>query len=137
MALNAPITGMAPTATGDGYWLVASDGGIFAFGDARFHGSTGGRPALAPIGGMAATPSGAGYWLVGADGTVHAFGDARSFGSATAPGVPLTRIAPLAGGAGYRMAAADGRVFSFDATGATVSAPLGLRAPVVAVSNRP
>jgi len=29
--LNAPIVGMAPTASGGGYWLVAADGGIFAF----------------------------------------------------------------------------------------------------------
>ena len=33
---------MAPTPSGNGYWLVASDGGIFTFGDATFHGSTGG-----------------------------------------------------------------------------------------------
>jgi hypothetical protein len=32
---------MALTRDGKGYWLVAIDGGIFAFGDARFHGSTG------------------------------------------------------------------------------------------------
>ena len=25
-----------------GYWLVAPDGGVFAFGDAPFHGSMGG-----------------------------------------------------------------------------------------------
>jgi hypothetical protein len=30
---------MAATPTGNGYWLVASDGGIFSFGDAHFHGS--------------------------------------------------------------------------------------------------
>ena len=36
---------MAATADGGGYWLVASDGGIFTFGDAAFHGSTGGDPA--------------------------------------------------------------------------------------------
>jgi hypothetical protein len=30
---------MAPTADGNGYWLVAADGGIFAFGDAAFRGS--------------------------------------------------------------------------------------------------
>ena len=30
-----------PDPTGNGYWLVASDGGIFAFGDAPFFGSTG------------------------------------------------------------------------------------------------
>ena len=34
--LNKPIVGMAATPDGDGYWLVASDGGVFAFGDAGF-----------------------------------------------------------------------------------------------------
>jgi len=37
--LNAPIVSMAPTSDGAGYWEVASDGGIFNFGDATFHGS--------------------------------------------------------------------------------------------------
>jgi len=32
--LNKPIVGMAATPDGNGYWMVASDGGIFAFGDA-------------------------------------------------------------------------------------------------------
>jgi hypothetical protein len=32
---------MAAAPDGLGYWLVASDGGIFAFGSARFFGSTG------------------------------------------------------------------------------------------------
>jgi hypothetical protein len=31
--------GLAPTADGRGYWLVASDGGVFGFGDAHFFGS--------------------------------------------------------------------------------------------------
>ena len=44
--------------SGHGYWLVASDGGIFTFGDARFHGSTGGIRLNKPIVGMAATPTG-------------------------------------------------------------------------------
>ena len=43
--LNEPIVGMAARPDGKGYWLVASDGGIFAFGDAGFHGSTGGSPS--------------------------------------------------------------------------------------------
>ena len=34
---------IASTPTGAGYWLVASDGGIFSFGDAGFYGSTGGQ----------------------------------------------------------------------------------------------
>ena len=32
--LNAPVVGIAATPDGGGYWEVASDGGIFAFGDA-------------------------------------------------------------------------------------------------------
>ena len=65
-----------------GYWLVARDGGIFAFGDAGFHGSMGGQPLNQPIVGMAATPAGAGYWMIGADGGTFAFGDAPFFGAA-------------------------------------------------------
>ena len=55
--LNAPIVGMAPTADGDGYWLVAADGGVFSFGDAtsHFYGSLGGSHLNAPIVGMAPT----------------------------------------------------------------------------------
>src|ERR1700723_183950 len=65
---SKPIVGMAATPDGGGYWLVASDGGIFTFGDAVFHGSTGGEHLNAPITGMATTPTGGGYWLQGADG---------------------------------------------------------------------
>ncbi|MHB8288728.1 MAG: hypothetical protein ACYDEY_05745, partial [Acidimicrobiales bacterium] len=45
-----------------GYWFVASDGGIFSFGNAHFYGSMGGKPLNKPIVGMAATPDGQGYW---------------------------------------------------------------------------
>ena len=69
-----------PPPTG-GYWEVASDGGIFAFGGARFYGSMGGNHLNKPIVGMAATPDGKGYWLVASDGGVFAFGDARFYGS--------------------------------------------------------
>jgi hypothetical protein len=72
---------MAPTADGAGYWLVASDGGVFTFGDARFVGSTGGQPPAEPVVAMVRTRSGRGYWLAAADGTVIGLGDAGSFGS--------------------------------------------------------
>jgi hypothetical protein len=36
-----------------GYWLVASDGGVFGFGDGTFYGSTGGIGLDRPIVGMA------------------------------------------------------------------------------------
>ena len=73
---------MAATPSGQGYWLVARDGGVFAFGDAAFAGSVGGTALNAPIVAMAATPTGKGYWLLGGDGGVFAFGDALFAGSA-------------------------------------------------------
>jgi hypothetical protein len=55
-----------------GYRLVASDGGIFAYGDAGFYGSTGALTLNKPIVGMASTPDGRGYWLVASDGGIFA-----------------------------------------------------------------
>jgi hypothetical protein len=79
--LSAPVVGMAATPDGRGYWLVSSDGGVFTFGDAAFHGSTGGVTLDEPVVGMAATPSAAGYWLVASDGGIFTFGDAGFYGS--------------------------------------------------------
>ena len=38
-----------PPTSGPAYWMVASDGGVFSFGDAGFHGSMGGTSLVAPI----------------------------------------------------------------------------------------
>ena len=67
-----PFTYVGPR----GYWTVASDGGVFAFGQMGFYGSMGGKALRQPIVGMAPTPSSRGYWLVASDGGVFAFGDA-------------------------------------------------------------
>jgi hypothetical protein len=60
---------------------VGSDGGVFAFGDAGYYGSTGAIRLAMPVVSMAATPDGRGYWLVGSDGGVFAFGTAPYYGS--------------------------------------------------------
>jgi hypothetical protein len=60
---------------------VAADGGIFSFGDAAFHGSTGAMRLNRPVVGMATPPDGRGYWLVASDGGIFAFGDAGFSGS--------------------------------------------------------
>ena len=60
---------------------MAADGGIFSFGDAVFHGSTGALHLAKPVVGMAATPDGGGYWLAAADGGIFTFGDAPFLGS--------------------------------------------------------
>ena len=48
---------MVATPDGNGYWEVASDGGIFSFGTAVFEGSQGGQPLNAPIVGAASAGS--------------------------------------------------------------------------------
>jgi hypothetical protein len=40
--LNGPVFAARSTSTGQGYRMAASDGGVFAFGDASFLGSSGG-----------------------------------------------------------------------------------------------
>jgi Collagen triple helix repeat (20 copies) len=72
---------VASTTNGRGYWLVASDGGVFAFGNAEFFGSLAGQHLNAPIVGLLPTPDDQGYWLVASDGGVFSFGDAAFFGS--------------------------------------------------------
>jgi hypothetical protein len=137
--LNQPIVGMASTSDGGGYWLVASDGGIFAFGNAGFYGSMGGQPLNRPIVGMASTPDGGGYWLVASDGGIFAFGNARFSGSMG--GVPLNQ--PVVGMAtdgstgGYWLVAADGGVFAFDAPFYGSMGGQHLNAPVAFVTGTP
>ncbi|MHB1785749.1 MAG: hypothetical protein ACYCS7_06305 [Acidimicrobiales bacterium] len=102
-------------ASGAGYRLVGSDGGVFDFGGAGFYGSAGGLHLNQPVVGMANTPDGRGYWLVAADGGIFSYGDASFHGSAG--GVHLAR--PIVGmvatpdGGGYWLVAADGGIFSY------------------------
>jgi len=124
--LNRPIVGMASTPSGNGYWLVAADGGIFTFGDATFYGSAGALHLAAPIVGMAATPTGHGYWLVASDGGVFRFGDAGFLGSAGAARHAATvAVVPLSTGAGYWLVDADGAIWPFGSAPA-VRGPSGL-----------
>ncbi len=83
--------------SGLGYRLVASDGGIFAYGDATFYGSAGNVALNKPIVGMASTPDGKGYWLVASDGGIFAYGDATFYGSAgnVALNKPIVGMAPI------------------------------------------
>jgi hypothetical protein len=95
--------------------LVASDGGIFSFGDARFFGSTGAMRLNRPIVGMTSSPSGRGYWLVASDGGIFSFGDARFFGSTGGLRLnrPIVGMTVTSSGRGYWFVATDGGIFSF------------------------
>ena len=111
----APVVGMAPTPSGKGYWIVASDGGVFTGGDAKFYGSMGGKPLKQPVVGIAGTPDGQGYWEVASDGGIFTFGDAHFYGSTGALILdqPVVGMAATPDGKGYWLVAADGGIFTF------------------------
>jgi len=114
-SLNAPIVGMVPAADGQGYFVVASDGGVFAFGPgASFAGSCPGiggcsGPAVAVI----PDSSGSGYWLFTATGNVYTFGDAPYLGAPGGVGSPVTSAVRTPDGRGYWVLVANGTVYGF------------------------
>jgi len=126
-----------PPASSQGLLLSARDGGVFAYGTARFAGSMGGQRLNASVVGMAATPDGGGYWLVAADGGVFAFGDARFYGSMGGQhlNAPIVGMATTPDGRGYWLVASDGGVFNFgDARFAGAMGGRPLNAPVVGMA---
>ena len=105
-------------ATAHGYYVVAQDGGVFAYGGALFHGSTGSMQLNALMTGMARTFDNQGYWLVGADGGIFAYGTAPFNGSSGS----LNLVSCIQGMGSrsdgkYWLVAADGGVFAYPTTG--------------------
>jgi hypothetical protein len=78
--LNKPIVGMETSPNGMGYRFVASDGGIFNYGQAPFDGSTGSLSLASPVVGMAPDNATNGYWMAAADGGIFSFGGAAFMG---------------------------------------------------------
>jgi len=58
--------------------MVAADGGVFSFGDAKFAGSLGAFRLPSPAVGIVPTKTGHGYWIELADREVFGFGDAHA-----------------------------------------------------------
>ena len=113
-SLNAPIVGMVPSFDDHGYFMVASDGGVFAFGDAKFAGScysVGGCAGAA----VAVMPdaSGNGYWLVTNLGAVYGFGDAPYLGAPGNTGSQITSAVRTPDGGGYWILDAAGNVHGY------------------------
>ncbi|MDQ1499287.1 MAG: hypothetical protein QOI86_2627 [Actinomycetota bacterium] len=131
-------TSALPLATGKGYWLAASDGGIFSYGNATFLGSTGGTALNRPIVSLAATPTGKGYWLVASDGGIFAFGDRGFWGSTGSLTLnkPIVSMAATPTGKGYWMVASDGGIFAFgDAVFRGSTGGLKLNKPIVGMAT--
>ncbi len=98
-----------------GYWINASDGGVFSFGNAQFYGSTGGMRLNQPVVAMASTHDAAGYWEVASDGGVFSFGDAPFHGSTGSIRLnkPMVGMATTPDGGGYWLVASDGGIFAY------------------------
>ena len=113
-SLNAPVVGMVPSADGGGYFMVASDGGVFAFGDAHFSGSCPGVGGCAGAA-VAVLPdaSGNGYWVMTNTGNVYAFGDAAYYGGPGPQSSPITSAVASTSGLGYYVLDANGQVFAY------------------------
>ncbi len=138
-----PPGGSPPPAGGSGavgYWLVASDGGVFPFGGAVGYGSTGGEHLNRPVVGLAPTHDARGYWLVAADGGIFPFGDAAGYGSTGGEHLnrPVVGMAPTPDGGGYWLVAADGGIFPFgDAAGYGSAGGERLNQPVAGMAATP
>ncbi len=138
--INQPIVGMAANPTGNGYWLVGRDGGVFSFGTAGFHGSAGNIRLNQPIVGMAATPNGGGYWLVARDGGIFSYGNARFYGSTGSFRLnqPIVGMASTRTGKGYWLVASDGGIFAFgDAQFYGSTGSYRLNRPIVGMAPTP
>ena len=117
-SLNAPIVGMVPSIDDGGYFMVASDGGVFAFGDAHFAGSC---PGIGGCSGAAVAvmpdASGNGYWLVTKTGSIYTFGDASYYGAPGSTGSPVTSAVRTPNGGGYWILTANGTVYNYGNAG--------------------
>jgi len=109
--LKRPIVDVTSTPSGNGYWLLRSDGRVLAFGDAVKRGSV--TTNNTRVVGMTATADGGGYWMTTRSGRVLPFGNAVGYGGARASGATMAEIAATPSGLGYRLFATDGRVFAF------------------------
>jgi hypothetical protein len=127
-----------PTATSAlGYWATTSDGGVYAYGGAPFHGSMSGKPLAKPVIGLTPTPTGAGYWQLSSDGGIFSFGDAAFHGSTGAMrlNAPIVGMASTPTGRGYWLVATDGGIFSFgDAVFRGSTGAIRLNKPIVGMA---
>ncbi len=138
---NGNEQGALDTWTGaQGYWLDATDGGIFTYPNNTFYGSTGALKLNKPMVGMAPTPDGQGYWLVASDGGIFSYGDAQFHGSRGGQPLnkPIVGMATTPDGQGYWLVASDGGIFTYgDANYYGSRGGQPINAPIVGMAATP
>ena len=156
LVATADATAKAAAATGPGYWLAGSDGGVFNFGatffgsaaaqsvGCRFSTQAGGtfQGSLGCVG-MASDPDGRGYWLLNAHSQATPYGSAalnpQSCTSLNGATANWTGMAVATNGQGFWLVSSSGAVMGCG----TIPAPLGgtqnltLAAPIVGMAATP
>ena len=101
---------------GSGYWMAATDGAVYAFGDADWLGNA----SVSMFDGAVAVdiergPGGDGYWVVDSHGRVTAKGNVLWRGNAWGmePGETATSISGTSTGRGYIVFTSKGKAMSF------------------------
>jgi SpoIID/LytB domain protein len=134
----AITTSAAPPGSDQGYWVVASNGSVYPFGQATNHGSMAGHALVAPVISMAPTSDSKGYWMVASDGGIFNFGDAKFYGSTGNRHLvkPVIGLAPTTDSGGYWLVASDGGIFTFgDARFFGSTGAVRLAQPVVSMAR--
>ena len=123
----------SPPAAPPGYWMLGSDGTVYAYGGAPQHGDP--RPLSSRAVDLERNPPGRGYWVVDRQGTVYAFGDATHHGGLPKAflhnGEEATSLSATPTGRGYWIFTSRGRVAPFgdarflgDMSATTLNAPV-------------
>jgi Ca2+-binding RTX toxin-like protein len=96
VALNHPVVGIAATPSGRGYWLVASDGGVFSHGNA-FKSGTSIEPHITVVGAIALSDPAVSP-LPSTDSTVPALPGSTSTSTSTSSVTSAPDATPTIGG---------------------------------------
>ncbi len=120
-----------------GYWMLGSDGKVYAYGQAAHLGDPSAvLPADVKVVHLEPTPSGNGYWILDSRGGVYAFGDASAPGSVVVsqlkPGEKVTSLSATPSAKGYWVFTNRGRAMAFgDATPFGDMSGIPLNGPVL------
>ena len=136
----SPVGPAAVAGPTGGYWEVASDGGVFSFGNAGSFGSAASVPLNHPVVALTATHDRQGYWLVASDGGIFNYGDAHFYGSTGGITLnkPIVGMAATTDGGGYWLVASDGGIFAYgDAHFYGSTGGMALNKPIVGMAVTP
>jgi len=108
---NKPVAAAAPTASGEGFWLIQPSGEIAVFGDASNFSSI----DLAGEKVVDAAPYQGGLIVLTNKGRLVILGDGQDYGDLSGESLssPVVDIDALDDGSGYRITSMDGTVTSF------------------------